>query len=66
MPIRKIMPIILCIVGVVVAFVAPRALGNNHTPEMELWPAFVMIFKEEGHIGFVSDGKPGTQTYELV
>ncbi len=48
------------------AFVATRALGSNHTPEMELWPAFVMIFKEEGHIGFVSDGKPGRQTYELV
>ena len=39
---------------------------RNQATGVVTWPAFVMIFKEEGHIGFVSDGKPGTQTYELV
>lgn len=67
MSIRKVVILLLSMVGLVIgAFVATRVLGNNHTPEMALWPAFVMIFKEEGHIGFVSDGKPGRQTYELV
>ena len=39
---------------------------RNQATSVETWPAFVMMFKEEGHIGFVSDGKTGTQTYELV
>ena len=66
MPIRKIMSITLCIVGlVVVAFVATRALGNNHTPDMELWPAFVMIFKEENYT-FSPQQVWSSQTTELV
>jgi len=39
---------------------------SNQATGVVTWPAFVRTFKEEGHIGFVSDGKPGTQTYELV
>lgn len=32
----------------------------------ENWPAFVMTYREEGHIGFITDGKPGTQVYEFT
>lgn len=66
MAIRKVVILLLSIVGLVIgAFVATRALGSNHTPEMELWPAFVMIFKEENYT-FSPEQVWSSQTTELI
>lgn len=58
----------LMIVGAMTAVVLIVVQANqrsNQATQIESWPPLVMIYKEEGQIGFITDGSVGIQRYEL-
>jgi hypothetical protein len=46
------------------AITANQVIGSNRTPELESWPAFAMVYTEDG-FGMAPNGKLGSQTIEV-